>query len=290
MAPVDDRRHAHQLQHDRTAHESRELGEDREHRHRERRGHHARHHEEADGRQAEGGERVKLLVHLHRADLGGERAAAPPREDDGRHERAKLAEEPDRDEVRHVHLHAEHPQRRRALEGEDEAEEESDRRGDGQAVEPGALERECRVAETEAARVDEQGEGVGEGLAEERAVGARGRAPGAHALAHGHEKRAVTVAGGRLAVIRREVVARADGREQAVRVHRLHAHGARGGVAVEREEERLERRRGGGQPRHVKRHRLAALQAVHAAQLAPAAGDRLRVGAFDDDRLHFFPV
>ena len=126
MAPVDDGRHAHQEQHDQAAHETREFGEDRQKRHRARGGGDARQDEEPDGRKAERREGVQLLVHLHRADLGGERAPGTPREDDCRDERTQLAEKPDRDEVRHVDLHAEHPERRRRLEGEDEPEEEPD--------------------------------------------------------------------------------------------------------------------------------------------------------------------
>ena len=246
----------------------------------------ARHHEEADGRQAEGRQRVEFLVHLHRADLCGERAAAASGEDDRRHERTEFAEEPDRDEIRHVYLHAERPQRRRALECENETEEETNRSGDGQAVEAGPLKGERCVAEAEAARVDYHGEGVGERLAEERAVGARGRAPVADALSHGHEERTVPAVRGRGAVVCVEIVARADGCEQSMRIDGLQPRGTRGDMAVKRYEERLERGRYACQLRHVQHHHLTPPQTVHVAQIAPMAGNRIRIGGFDDDRLH----
>ena len=286
MAPVDDWRHVHQLQHDRSAHEACEFGENREHRHRERRGHDARHHQEADGREAERRERVEFLVHLHRADLGGERAAAPPGEDNRRHERAEFAEKADRDEVRHVHLHAERPQRRRALEGEDETEKEADRGRDWQTVEAGPLKRESRVTEAEPARVDKHGQRVGERLAKERAVGARGRAPVADALAHGHQERTVPTVRRCRAVVGGEIVARADRCEKSLRINGLQTCGARGDMPVKRDEERLKRGRGARQRRHVKNHHITTLQAVDEAQIAPVSSNRLRIGGFDDNRPH----
>ena len=50
-------------------------------------------------------------------------------------------------------------------------------------------------------------------------------------------------ADGLRAVVGGEVVARADGREQPVRINSLQARGARGDMPVERDEERFERSR-----------------------------------------------
>ena len=68
------------------------IREQRQQRRHQQRGDHARRHEEAHRVEAHRRERVDLLVDAHRADLGGERGARAPGEQDRRHQRAELAQ------------------------------------------------------------------------------------------------------------------------------------------------------------------------------------------------------
>ena len=293
MTPEHDRRHVHEPQDDRTAHESRQLGKDRQHGHREHRGQHARQHEKLYGRQAERRKRVQLFVHLHRPDLGGERAPAPAREDDGRHKGAQLAEKADGDQIRHVHLHSEHLERGGGLEREDQSQQKSDERGDRQAVHARALEGKRRVAEPKPTGMPQHAQRPDGGLAEERGVLAEDPPAFAHVPSDSRRERKPPVRRVRnngLARIGGKIVARADRPQHVVRVDSLHRNLMRDGVPIKRHEERLERRTALRQGRDVQQDFASLPQTVHAPQITPHARDLVRPGVSDHDRLHFAPV
>ena len=84
-------------------------------------------------------QRVDLLVDPHRADLGGERGAGAPGEQDRGHQRAELAQHAEADQVGDEDLGAEALHRHRRLEREDHAEQERDQRDDRQRVGADAL-------------------------------------------------------------------------------------------------------------------------------------------------------
>ena len=75
---------------DRAAEDAEQIGVEGEQRHHQDEREHARQHEELDRRDADGGQRVDLLVHLHRAELRGEGGAGAAGHDDGRHHGAHL--------------------------------------------------------------------------------------------------------------------------------------------------------------------------------------------------------
>ena len=82
------------------------------------------HHEEPHGLEPHRRQGVELLVDLHGADLGGEGGAGAPRKNDRREDGAEFADHDDTDDVRGVGLGAEHRQRLRRLERDDDARQE----------------------------------------------------------------------------------------------------------------------------------------------------------------------
>ena len=94
---------------------------------------HAGQDEEIHRREAEGGEGVDLLVHLHRAELRGEGGPGAAGHDDGGHQCAHLAGHGDAHQIGDVDLGTELRELDRADEGEDEPDQEGDERHDRQA-------------------------------------------------------------------------------------------------------------------------------------------------------------
>ena len=76
-------------------------------RHHQDEGDHAGQDEEIHRREAESGQCVDLLVHLHRAELRGEGRAGPAGHDDGGHQGAHLAGHGDADQIGDIDLGAE---------------------------------------------------------------------------------------------------------------------------------------------------------------------------------------
>ena len=84
-------------------------------------------------------ERIHFLVELHRADLGGERAARAAGDDDRGEQHAELAQHADGDEVDHEDLGAELLQLLRAHVRDDHADQERDQRDDGNRGDAGVV-------------------------------------------------------------------------------------------------------------------------------------------------------
>ena len=97
---------------------------DAEERHHEDRGEHARQHELLRGIGAERADRIDLLGHVHRADLGRHAAADAPADDDRGERRRELATEREDDDARDVLEAAEAPEAERELDGHDHADED----------------------------------------------------------------------------------------------------------------------------------------------------------------------
>ena len=95
-------------------------------------------------------ERVDLLVGLHRAELGGERRAGAPGEDDADHHRRHLARHADADQIGDVDLRAELHELDRAEEREDHADQEADQADDRQRARADLLQHQEEVDRTEA--------------------------------------------------------------------------------------------------------------------------------------------
>ncbi len=85
--------------HDRGAAERREIGDDGQQRQRDGQRHQAREDQHADRVEPHHLQRVDLLAHLHRADLGGDGAARAAGDHDGGQQHADFAQLQDADEV-----------------------------------------------------------------------------------------------------------------------------------------------------------------------------------------------
>ncbi len=92
------------------------------------------HHQPSHGIESHGAQRVDLLRHLHRRDLGREARARPAGDDDRGDQRTQLAEMCDDHELRHVDRDAESAELRDAEEPDDEADEEVRGTRDRQSV------------------------------------------------------------------------------------------------------------------------------------------------------------
>ena len=97
--------------------EQRHHGDEREH---------PREHEELRRRYAHGGQRVDLLIRVHRAELSREGGAGSARHDDGGHDASDLARHRDRDQVGDEDGGAELLE----LDGADERKDEPDQKAD----------------------------------------------------------------------------------------------------------------------------------------------------------------
>ena len=76
-----------------------EIGDDRQARQGDHQRHQPRKNQHADRIEADDGQRIDLLAHLHRADFGGDRAARTAGDHDRGQEHADLAQHQDADEV-----------------------------------------------------------------------------------------------------------------------------------------------------------------------------------------------
>ena len=79
--------------------ERREIGGDRQARQRDDQRHQPRKNQHADRIEADDRQRVDLLAHLHRADLGGDGAARAAGDHDRRHQHAEFAQHQDADQI-----------------------------------------------------------------------------------------------------------------------------------------------------------------------------------------------
>ena len=82
-----------------------------------------REHQHADRVEADHGQRIDLLAHLHRADFGGDGAARTAGDHDRRHQHAEFAQHEDADEVDDEDVGAEIGQLVGALLGDDRADD-----------------------------------------------------------------------------------------------------------------------------------------------------------------------
>lgn len=164
--PIDRLGHAHRLQDKRTAHQARNLRQNREDGHRKNRRDDTRQDEEADRRKPHRRQCIQLLVHFHRADLRRKRASRTAREDDGRNDRSKFTEKRNRQHVRNVNLDAEHLESRCTLERKNDTQQETDANRHQKAVERRTLERHCRIAQTELTRPEKRRHGATGGFTE----------------------------------------------------------------------------------------------------------------------------
>src|SRR5688572_12462318 len=115
---------------DRAADESHGVGDDRQDRQRDDEAQDARDHQYLDRIHPHGAQRVDLVVQLHGADLGRERAARAAGDDDGGQQHAELAQHRDSDEIDDEDLAAELPELLRADVGDDHRDQEGDQRHD----------------------------------------------------------------------------------------------------------------------------------------------------------------
>jgi hypothetical protein len=133
--------------------------------------HQARDDQHLDGRQSQGADGVDLLLHLHRADLGGEGGARAPGDDYRGEQRRQLAAHREADAVDDEDIGAValrlHPEEI----GEHHADEERDQRDDRDRVEPDRLELRHRFPQAEAPGATQEREELEHHHTEERVVG-----------------------------------------------------------------------------------------------------------------------
>ena len=112
-------------------------------------------------------QRVHFVAHDHRPEFGRERGSGAARHDDRRDEHRQFAHDGDADEVAHVDFRAEHSERQRRFEGEDEAEQEADEKRDGRRVRADAPEDRRESAQRPRARVRDRARDADREAAEE---------------------------------------------------------------------------------------------------------------------------
>ena len=101
---------------------------------------HARQDQDFDRVEAHGAQRVDLLAHLHRAELGGVGAARAARDHDGDDQHADLAQHQDADQIDDVVLGAELAEMEDALLRDDRADQEGDQQDDADRLPADAIE------------------------------------------------------------------------------------------------------------------------------------------------------
>ena len=133
-----------------------EVRVDREQRHHQDQGQHPGQDEELHRRDPHGGERVDLLVGVHRPELRGEGGAGPARHDDGRHDAADLARHRDGHQVRDEDRGAELLELDGPDEREDEPDQEADEADDAERARPAVLDDDEEIADPEPRPAAEQ--------------------------------------------------------------------------------------------------------------------------------------
>jgi hypothetical protein len=121
---------------------------------REDAGEDARDHEVVDGVGAKDAESVRLLRHLHGAELGGERGADAAGNDNGRDDRRELAREREGEDAADGAVEAEAGELAHELDGEGHADEGGGEERDPRAPGPNAAELRQEVAAVDAADED----------------------------------------------------------------------------------------------------------------------------------------
>jgi hypothetical protein len=127
----------------------------------------ARHDQRLDRVEADHGQRVEFLAHLHRADLGGVGAARAAGDHDRGEQHAEFAEDQDADEVDDEVLGAEEAELEDALLGDDAADQQRDQRDDRHRLEAGAVEMEDDRGEAEPRRIADRGDEAADDAAED---------------------------------------------------------------------------------------------------------------------------
>ena len=138
--------------HQAAAVERRHRAEEGEDRQRDHQRDQARQHQHLDRAEPHGAQRVDLLAHLHRAELGRVGAARAARHHDRHHDDADLAQHQDADHVDHVELGAEAAEVEDALLRDDAAEQERDQQDDRHRLQADAVEVMHHRGEAEARR------------------------------------------------------------------------------------------------------------------------------------------
>ena len=134
-----DRREAERAHHHGHAQQAGQVHQQRQHRHHQHRRQQPRQHQPGDRVDPHDAQRVDLLVHRHGAELGGIGRAGAAGEDHGGHQRPQLAQQGDADEVGDEDLGAELPHRDGGLEGQDQADQEAEQRGQPEGAQPGLV-------------------------------------------------------------------------------------------------------------------------------------------------------
>ena len=139
--PVHARRHLQLLNgDDAAAQDAHEVGDDRQDRRHQHAGNHARHHQLADGIGAERAQRVDLIGHDHRAELGGDARSDAPGQHQRRQHRPELFHHRRADEPADDGPRAELIERQPALQREHGAGENARQQHDGQRADADGLE------------------------------------------------------------------------------------------------------------------------------------------------------
>src|SRR6266436_5966106 len=128
---------------------------------------HPREHEELRRRYAHGGQRVDLLIRVHRAELSREGGTGSARHDDGGHDAADLARHRDRDQVGDEDRGAELLELDGADEREDEPDQEADQAHDAERARTTVLHDQEQIRDTKPRAPTYQGTEGNQALAEE---------------------------------------------------------------------------------------------------------------------------
>ena len=141
---------------DRATQDPHEVRVDREQWHHQDEGQHPGEDEELHRRDPHGGERVDLLVGVHRPELCGEGCAGPARHDDGGHDAADLPGHRDGHQVRHEDRGAELLELDSPDEPEDEPDQEADEADDAERARAALLDDGEEIGHAEPRPAPEQ--------------------------------------------------------------------------------------------------------------------------------------
>src|SRR5882724_8438764 len=128
---------------------------------------HPRQHQEFHRGDAHGGERVDLLIRVHRAELSRERGAGSACHDDGGHDAADLARHRDRDQVGDEDRGPELLELDGADEREDQPDQEADQAHDAERARAALLHDQKKIRDTKPRAPTYQGTEGNQALAEE---------------------------------------------------------------------------------------------------------------------------
>ncbi|MCY1538898.1 hypothetical protein D9M68_744610 [compost metagenome] len=152
--------------HHRAAEDAAEHGDECQDRQGDQQGEHPRQHQQLDRAEAEGADRVDLLVGLHRADLRGKGAGRAPGHEDGGQQHTELAQEGEGHQVDRINAGAEVGEDGRTEKGHHRADQEGQQGDDGHCVEPALLQVRDQRGDAPAPRAQQDGQHRAEGQAD----------------------------------------------------------------------------------------------------------------------------